>query len=82
MTSQMSITRRLGHRSTQAPAGNPTASHGTHAAAVSEATSNVEACRTSNATNGTDALATALPTVLTVCPVHKKRNATPLTAAL
>ncbi|WP_337823889.1 hypothetical protein [Amycolatopsis sp. A1MSW2902] len=82
MTSQTSITRRFGHRSTQAPAGKPTASQGIQAAAVSEATSNVEACSTSKATNGTDALATALPTVLTVCPVHKRRNAAPLTAAL
>jgi hypothetical protein len=45
-TSQKSMTRRAGRRSTKAPAGSPIISHGNHAAAVINETRNALACST------------------------------------
>jgi len=49
-------------------------SQGSHAAAVSTLTANVLACSTVTATSGTPTMAIALPTWLTVSPIHSSRN--------
>ena len=74
ITSQPIITRRAGSRSTHAPAGRPMISHGSHAAAVSPPTTNVLACSTMTATSGTPTTAMALPSWLTVSPIHSSRK--------
>jgi hypothetical protein len=74
ITSQPIITRRAGRRSTHAPAGKPMSSHGSHPAAVSTPTTNVLACSTMTATSGTPTTAIALPSWLTVSPVHSSRK--------
>jgi hypothetical protein len=57
-----------------APAGSPMTSQGSHAAAVSTLTASVLACSTVTATSGTPTMAIALPTLLTVSPIHSSRN--------
>ena len=74
ITSQPIITRRAGRRSTHAPAGKPMSSHGSHPAAVSTPTTNVLACSTMTATSGTPTTAMALPSWLTVSPIHSSRK--------
>src|SRR5215831_15542446 len=74
ITSHTIITRRAGQRSTQAPAGRPMTSQGSHAAAASTPTVNVPACSTVTATSGTPTRAMALPSWLTVSPVHSSRK--------
>lgn len=71
---QTSITGRFGSRSTQAPAGRPTSSHGNQATAVSSATSKVLARSVTTATSGNAVLATMLPSMLVVSPVQSSRK--------
>jgi hypothetical protein len=49
-------------------------SHGSQPAAVSTPTTNVLACSTMTATSGTPTMAIALPSWLTVSPIHSSRN--------
>ncbi len=68
------ISGRRGRRSTQAPAGSPIASQGSHAAAVSALTCKALACRVTTATSGTATPLMLVPTALVVSPVHNSRK--------
>jgi hypothetical protein len=72
--SQMIMSGRDGSRSTQAPAGNPVSSHGSHAVAARAPTTNGLACRPMTASSGTPASAITLPSWLTVSPNHSSRK--------
>jgi len=72
--SQATITARRGSLSTQAPAGSPISSHGSHVIATSAVTANVPACRTVTAASGIATTAMAVPTWLTVSPDHSSRK--------
>ena len=58
--------RRRGSRSSQAPAGRPTSSHGSQAAAVSIVTANTLACGTLSATSGNATELMLVPKLLVV----------------
>ena len=68
------MTRRRGSRSTQAPAGRPTISQGSHAAAVSTLIANTPACSTVSATRGSATLEMLLPKLLVVSPIQSSRK--------
>src|SRR5262245_35567977 len=68
--SQMIISRRLATRSTTRPAGSATSRKHAVAAAASNPTSNVVACKRTTATSGSATIVTADPISLIACPVH------------
>jgi hypothetical protein len=66
--------RRLGSRSTQAPAGNPTSSHGSHTVAARRPTARAWARRASTATRDSATVVMPFPRPLAVSPTHSKRK--------
>jgi hypothetical protein len=72
--SQASMTGRLRRRSTQAPAGSPMSTAGSHAVACSSPTTRVLECSTSTAVNGIATTAIADPAVLIVSPNQNSRK--------
>jgi hypothetical protein len=69
--SAVSMMRRRGSRSTQAPAGRPTISH---AAAVSTLIASTLACSRVRATSGSGTTEMLLPRLLVVSPSHSSRK--------